>query len=371
MFGSLVLNLFLHYKNKRKIDFFFTPFSQLKSLKNSSNRINNSVSHVFDENIKAACAKIERLDKYQLLMDTGRTSHNEFTAIVWLFLEYIKIFFLIEVNMLDTCIEKISVLKKEILLLYEFIGRIDSDISIASYRVSLPEFCEPEFIIEEANNICIEDLYHPLIENCVKNSVDFKGNGVLLTGSNMSGKTTFIKAVALNVVLAQTIYTVLARSYRATFTAVNTSINISDDINLGKSYFLEEVASVHAFIELSKQKQLNNLFVMDELFKGTNTIERIAAALGVLEYLNTANNLTLISTHDIELAALLKDQYNLYHFEDSIIDDHLFFDHVMKPGVLKTRNAIKLLSVFNYPDEIIWRANEYINLVKNEGSNNL
>ena len=92
------------------------------------------------------------------------------------------------------------------------------------------------------------------------------------------------------------------------------------------------------------------------MFKGTNTIERVAAAKAILSYLNKQDNIVFVSTHDIELAELLKTEYDLYHFVEDIEDDKLIFDHKLKQGQLTSRNAIKILELSNYPAEIISEA---------------
>ena len=96
------------------------------------------------------------------------------------------------------------------------------------------------------------------------------------------------------------------------------------------------------------------LFVLDEIFKGTNTIERISGGKAILSYLNKDQHTVLVSTHDIELTELLqKDNYELYHFSEHIENNELFFDHKIKSGELKTRNAIQILNLYAYPQEII------------------
>ena len=100
-----------------------------------------------------------------------------------------------------------------------------------------------------------------------------------------------------------------------------------------------------------------NLFVLDEIFKGTNTPERIAASKAVLSALARNGNLVFASTHDIELADLLSHEYELYHFCEQIEQNRLHFDFLLKNGMLKHRNAIKLLEVEGYPESVITEAN--------------
>ena len=251
--------------------------------------------------------------------------------------------------------------KAEIHTLYKYIGEVDSYQSIASYRAGLSYYCRPEFDNRKAQ-ITIRNAFHPLINACEANSLVTETKGILITGSNMSGKTTFIRTIAINTILAQTIYTVCATEYRSSFLNVLTSIGIQDSLLEGKSYYKEELHAIQHFIQQAENSEGFNLFVMDELFKGTNTVERIAGAKGVLEYLIKGNNLAMVSTHDVELADLLSPAYKLYHFEESLSDDGYVFDYKLKKGILKTGNAIRLLEVSGFPAEIISAANAFLGM---------
>jgi DNA mismatch repair ATPase MutS len=95
------------------------------------------------------------------------------------------------------------------------------------------------------------------------------------------------------------------------------------------------------------------LFLLDELFKGTNTIERISSAKAILSAITSENNKVIVSTHDIELTEMLSDQYELYHFSETLQENNIKFDYKLKEGRLKNRNAIRILEINNYPKEII------------------
>lgn len=101
-----------------------------------------------------------------------------------------------------------------------------------------------------------------------------------------------------------------------------------------------------------------NLFLLDEIFKGTNTIERIAAGKAVLSKLSEGQNIVFVSTHDAELADLLSEDYNLYHFCENTRKGSIDFDYKLKPGKLKQRNAIKILELNDYPNDVIKSAKE-------------
>ena len=122
-----------------------------------------------------------------------------------------------------------------------------------------------------------------------------------------------------------------------------------------KSYYFEEVLTIKEMIEMSGD-ETPNLFLLDEIYKGTNTIERISAGKAVLSFLTHADNLVLVSTHDIELADLLKDEYELYHFSEKVDQKTVDFDYKLKDGKLKNRNAIRILQINDYPEQIIQEA---------------
>ena len=144
-------------------------------------------------------------------------------------------------------------------------------------------------------------------------------HGVLVTGSNMSGKSTFLRTVGINVVLAQTINTCLAESYEAPVYHVRSCIGRADDLIAGKSYYLVEVESVLALVKASEQPK-PHLFIFDELFRGTNAVERIAAAEAVLAALigEGKPHVVVAATHDGELVDLLQDTYVVCHFGDAV-----------------------------------------------------
>jgi DNA mismatch repair ATPase MutS len=133
------------------------------------------------------------------------------------------------------------------------------------------------------------------------------------------------------------------------------AIRVTDDLLNEKSYYLEEVLLIKGMIDES-QSEIQTLFLLDELFKGTNTVERIAAGKAVLNYLNKGKHIVFVSTHDIELADYLKNTFDLYHFTEIVEDDKIVFDYKLKEGDLKTRNAIRILELNAYPTEIIREA---------------
>jgi len=279
-----------------------------------------------------------------------KKSQKYFLAI-WMFIELIKVLFNVEYIVFNSFVDGVTKEKDSIEKLFVFIGEIDTAIATASLKSRDIETCTPVFTDEK--QISAEAIVHPLLENCISNNLHIQDKSVLITGSNMSGKTTFIRAIAINSLVAQTLNVCFAKTYKAPFYKLYSSIRISDDVLKNTSYYLEEVLAIKALIEASKD-EAPCLFILDELFKGTNTVERISGGKGILTYLGKQNNTVFVSTHDIELTEMLQvENYELYHFSEAIANETLVFDHKIKAGKLKTRNAIKILELYNYPKEII------------------
>jgi DNA mismatch repair ATPase MutS len=205
------------------------------------------------------------------------------------------------------------------------------------------------------------DVRHPLVVRAVPNSLVLRpGHGALVTGSNMSGKSTFLRTVGVNAVLAQTINTCLAREYRAPMFEVRSCIGRADDLIAGKSYYLAEVEALLDLVRASGEPR-PHLFLLDELFRGTNAVERIASGQAVLQQL-TGNergakpHIVVAATHDSELVELTSPAFDAYHFGDAIGPDGLTFDHRIQHGPATTRNAIALLAMHGAPEGLLTQA---------------
>jgi len=256
---------------------------------------------------------------------------------------------------------------EDIFLVHEYLGRLDSAIAVSSYRKRLPAYSKPNIDFESsAAEFHGEGLVHPLLDSPIPNDLD-TDSSVLLTGSNASGKSTFLKTVALNAIFAQSICTVLGTRYEAPAFRIYTSMAITDDLLAGESYFISEIKSLKRITEVDTSKQ-PLLCVIDEVLRGTNTVERIAASSELLQHLSTEKSLCLAATHDIELCTLLDGQYRLLHFEESVTEDgRVLFDYKIKDGPATTRNAIKLLDRMGFDKNLVKRANEKAKQYSKEG----
>lgn len=352
------INMFLHYWNKSNAYQFVRSIPQLNLLIKVSKSISQKNSVLHNKSVEEAISNLRRFQRKSSIInfDNGSGVQSELNQIGTYLLELIKAFFLIEVFTLFRVIKELESKRSSIITLFDYVGNIDTSISIASLRADNLKTCQPVFC-QPGKTVSAKNMYHPLIENCVENDLSINGKSILITGSNMSGKSTFLRTFTINSILAQTIYTCFAAEFISPILKHYSSIRIDDNIFQGKSYYLQEVHTMASLIAEVKSPT-QNLFILDEVFKGTNTVERISAAKAILSYLNHNDNIVIISTHDIELSDMLESQYDLYHFTETIENGELYFDHKIKSGQLKTRNAIKLLELANYPKEIIDEARQ-------------
>lgn len=347
----LAINMVFHYKNKWNVSDYIDGVSQLSKALNVSKSIasySEIKQHFSDTTF---INEIEKIKFKTGFISFEKKFDNEFAILFWVLSEFIKVLFNLEYIIFYSFIDSISSKKDELRKMFHFIGEIDSAISTASLKASDYALCNPEFT--DKKEFIVTDISHPLIENCIVNDLSLKDKSLLLTGSNMSGKTTFIRTLSINCILAQSLNICFAKEFIAPFFKLYTSIRITDDLLENTSYYLEEVLTIKELIDASNGKN-TCLFVLDEIFKGTNTIERVSGGKAILSYLNNGNNIVLVSTHDIELTDILsREKFELFHFSEQIESNKLIFDHKLKEGKLKTRNAIKILELYNYPSEII------------------
>ncbi len=354
------INLIIHYWNKHFLYQYINALPQLSKLNYAAKELlKMPIPQKGTDRIKTATKKIDNIKARMLLFKLENKLESEFGAIFWSFLEFVKIIFLLEPILLFNILKIIDKKREDIQLVFSFIGEIDIALSILHLRKILPYYCIPT-ITKHNKTLNADELYHPLIPNCVGNSISINGKSILLTGSNMSGKTTFIRAIGLNALAAYTINTCFAKSFSLPKMNILSAIRISDDLMNDRSYYLEEVLIIK---KLLQENTLNPcLFLLDELYKGTNTIERIAAGKAVLSALNDSDSsIVFAATHDIELTDMLPNQYDLYYFCESVSNKSIDFDYVLKKGKLQQTNAIKILEINDYPVEVINEAKRLLN----------
>ena len=357
LLGLSIINIVIHFWNKKNLYNYFSSIPQLSKLNGVAQELfkHDSLKGINPDLMKSASV-LNKVNSRMSVFNMEVKIQSDQQILFWSLLELVKIVFLIEPLFLFGTLKRIETKRKEIEDVFLFVGEIDALVSIASLRRGLDNFCLPE-IVEEQKILVAKDAYHPLIYNCVKNSIQVNKKSILLTGSNMSGKTSFIRTIAINAITGLTINTCFAEHFSMPRMRIFSAIRISDDLMNDKSYYFEEVITIKEMIDKSKDDN-SNLFLLDEIFKGTNTIERISAGKAVLSSLTKGDNIVFVSTHDIELADLLKEEYDLYHFSEIVEHKTVDFDYKLKEGKLKNRNAIRILQINDYPESIIKEAIE-------------
>jgi hypothetical protein len=231
------------------------------------------------------------------------------------------------------------------------VGSLDADIAIASWLQRIPAHCPPAITTEKT--IQLIDGFHPLLAAPVANSIALRGQSALVVGTNMAGKTTFIKMVGTNIILSRTLGVCFAATAVVPRSNVMASIRAEHSIESGKSHFFAELERILSFVRRA-ERDGQGVFLIDELFRGTNTPERVAAGKAVLESLG-ARAQVLATTHDIELQQLLGPGFLTFHFvEDPELPQ--VFDYRLHPGISTTKNAIKLLEKIGFPPAIVREA---------------
>ena len=262
--------------------------------------------------------------------------------------DYLRIAFMLDMIALTRLSTFIARHQAEVLALYALLGEVDACMALASLRLSLPITCIPDFHEEKA--LQATDLVHPLVPDAVPNSLSWTRNAII-TGSNASGKSTFIKALALSAICGQSIHTCFARTFVMPRAQVMSSMAVRDQVLSGESYFIVEIKSLRRILSATQQEPLVLCFI-DEILRGTNTVERIASSASLLRYLRTQPALCMAATHDIELTQLLRD-HQQFHFREEMTETGMVFPYRLMAGPSTTRNAIRLLAQMDFPEDVV------------------
>ena len=235
--------------------------------------------------------------------------------------------------------------------LMEQIGELEALESLCVIALTHQKTCFPEFSQEPV--LQFKDMIHPLIEDhkAVGNSFTLDHSITLITGSNMSGKTTFMRTVGLNQILAMAGSCVCAEKMTTSRFTVLTSMKITDNVNEGISTFYQELLRIRKIIEaIPTQKPL--LVLIDEIFKGTNSLDRIEGGRRILRQLNQPQIRAMITTHDFELCDMEQEDLSLVniHFEEQFIENRISFDYRLKEGRCNQRNARYLMKMIGLDD---------------------
>ena len=342
-------NIFQYYKEKAEIENYLIVFAYICRLLDGTKdiyRLNISEIEKYTEALKKDCDVFKKFRRGSTML----TPKQAGGSLGDLFLDYIRMLFHIDLIKYNSMMSIFKNNRNVLNRIFMNVGLLDSMIAAASFRKMIYYFSEPVLEKSKKPYLTVKDLYHPFLKEPVPNSIS-EDQSVLITGSNASGKSTFIKTLAINAILSQTIFTSISKSYKASYFMIYSSMALRDNIFNKESYYMVEIKSLKRILDRVNE-EIPVLCFIDEVLRGTNTLERIAASSRILSYLAKKNTQVFAATHDIELTHILDKNYSNYHFQERIEDNQILFDYALYQGKAVSKNAIKLLDMLKFPKEI-------------------
>jgi len=229
--------------------------------------------------------------------------------------------------------------------------------SLANFAYLNPHYTFPE-LTTDSDRFAARELGHPLLKPeakvCNDFALDYENRIVILTGSNMAGKSTFLRTIGVNLSLAYAGAPANASSLQTSLFRLFTCIKVSDSVQDGLSYFYAEVKRLQALLAAAKaDDRLPVLFLIDEIFRGTNSRERLIGSRSYIRALSEGPSIGLIATHDLELIKLADEIAGVtnHHFREEVHDGRMVFDYRLRSGPCPTTNALKIMSLEGLPVE--------------------
>lgn len=388
----MIYNIISYFKEKGEIDPYIISFAYVIRLLDICDELEKTGLSGCEEEleqIRFHKKKMQamRRNSFWVMNSGSARGGNASGDIIGVLLDYIRMVFHVDLMKFNNMLSVLREHVEDVDGLIAAVGYLETAVAVWIFRESLTNgWCCPEFTGESAGGadrestiregknreekiregkassgsgregkLELENGYHPLLDHPVKNSITAE-RGVLLTGSNASGKSTFLKTVALNAILAQTIHTCAADGYRGCFYRVYSSMALRDDLAGGESYYIVEIKALKRILDAAASGGGRILCFVDEVLRGTNTVERIAASNQILKSLGGSGIVCFAATHDIELTELLREDFDNYHFEEDVRDGDISFNYRLQTGKATGRNAIRLLELLGYDGGITDRA---------------
>ncbi len=363
---SIIFNIIYYQKEKGHIEVYLNVFTyilnMIHNVKDLSKMNLPGLEQYTDELTKHA-SKFNNFARGAGLVLGGRSMTAGLMDII---LDYFRILFHIDLIKFNSMLKQLRANREDLNQMYEIVGLLDSMIAVASFRELIKVYTIPQLSHTVKPYIHTNNIYHPLIAEPVKNSFH-TNRSALLTGSNASGKSTFLKTLAINGIFAQTIYTVLADSYDSCYFKIASSMALHDSLQNNESYYIVEIKSLKRIMD-KMNDSIPVLCFVDEVLRGTNTLERIAASSHILQYFTSFPSICVAATHDIELTHILENYYDNYHFQEDVVENDVLFDYILYKGRAESRNAIKLLGIIGFDHTIIKNADKQVNAFLKTGT---
>lgn len=341
--------------NRRFVDDYVELFSAADWLPKSDGMIGRLRRTLVEDRDESAVAGMRRLGQ---VARAGSLRQSAGTFLLYLPLQALMLW---DVRVLDRLEQWQSMFGDQTKRWFESLGELESLMSLAALKDDYPSWATPTWIDDPDQAVVqAQSIGHPLLGDAdrVINDVTIGPPGTLLliTGSNMSGKSTMLRSVGLNVALAGCGAPVCAQQFALASTELATSIRVSDDVAQGVSFYMAELNRLKSVVDHARQMAAMNdrvcLFLLDEILQGTNSRERQIAVVRVLDHLIQSKAIGAITTHDLELAdePAMQSAATTVHFRETIRPDakgneQMTFDYKMQTGVSPTTNALRLLEM--------------------------
>src|ERR1035441_5283131 len=357
--GLWILNIVIHCLYRQQVVRHASALANLATLLSCARQIPQALRDLDLSEVQELSSLKEVSKKIQQQISKTFLSKETGNDLLLVMVEYLNVLCLFELCSLCRAILAVNQERAALVRIFQLVGRLDAFQGLSTSLGEYPVVCAAE--LKAGRDFTLLDVYHPLVANPVHNSIQGSGHSLLLTGTNMAGKTTFVKTLAINLLLAQTLGICLARKAVLPAARLRTLINREDTILAGQSYFFFEASELRRMLDDAQRSGQQVWFVLDEVFRGTNTVERVAAAAAVLGHL-ARQGFVIASTHDHELTTLLSAQFDAYHFSEIIDGRQMRFDYQLRKGPCTSRNAIKLLALAGYPKDVIEAAEKLATL---------
>lgn len=334
-----MFNMIMYFFTNKHINHITSSVGYFFNLIHVINKIDKKVKDFPTLSIeKPNVNKFKRIEKYYLFFKKGIGGPDSSDLISTL-IDYWRIFLGMELFAFKRTEHRILANIEDVRKVYLYVGYIDllfNNLNIMDEY----ETCFSKIVDEEKINF--EELNHPLVENSISQTKNINSN-FIITGLNMSGKTTFMKSLGLNQLLATSFGFAFAKKYECPVLDILSSICINDELLKGKSRYYAEAERL---IEIKEKiKEHKCLCLIDEILSGTNSDERIFGSTKILNDFANYNSILIAATHDIQIAQSLEGKYKPIYFDGEIEGDKIIFDYVIKDGIVSKRNGLLILKL--------------------------
>lgn len=350
-----VVNLVIRMATAWQVPGILAPMRQMGPVIHTAERLLEVIG-TGDDQLLTMAEKVRRLQPLRRIaswVSRDVMASGDLVTAAW---EYFNLLFILDANALFLSARHLEELGPVLAAVAGWIGDVDVALSVAALRAEPRGWCVPAWRDQPETRGA--GLWHPLVDDPVPNDVTLRpGRGIIITGANMSGKSTYLRTVGVAAVLARALGTCPAQSWQGRPYRVRSLIGRNDDLALGKSYYQVEADGVVGMLH-DAAAPTPTLFLLDELLRGTNTVERLAAGEAVLRALlagpeGGAAHVVLVATHDGELVSMLSGLYQPFHFRETAGPEGLSFDYQRREGPASTRTAIALLESTGAPKSVV------------------